>query len=380
MRILVMIESLGRGGAERALVYLLPRLQARGFCFEVAALWPPYDLAPELETAGIPVHRLDIRFKWNLLAACWKIAFLCRVSRFDILHSHLFFAAFYSALTWPFSPRTVRLVTLHNLGYDVSPAFDLSRKLLKVVDGLFMRTCIDAHIAVSARVAQHYLLNLGLREITVIPNALPVSFSLPSKVDRAKVFARYNLPGGQFLVLMVGRFAKEKGHRYLLEAVEMLRRRNLHLAVLIIGDGPLAEEIANEIRSRKLDDRVKIHPAIPHTELLDVMEAADVLVLPSTHEGFPLAPAEAMLMGKPVLATAVGGLPELIEDGISGLLVPPANPEALCAGIAKLMSAPALRKKLGKAGRLRVTKSFSCEELVPVWQQFYENLFRKRRQ
>ncbi len=374
MRILIVIETLGRGGAEHALLYLLPQLRLRGFDFEVAALWPPYQLAPELEAAGIPVRRLNVKPHWNLPVACAKIVEECRRGRFQIVHSHLFFARIFTALALLFSRHPRLVVSFHSLDYESYPAFDFPREVLKAADGLLMRRCIDGYVAVSSRVAQHYQAHLRLREITVIPNALPVTSSNLSNADRDGVLKRYGIPPGHFLILTVGRFVKEKGQRFLLDAIESLRRRNLRPFLLMLGDGPLIKEISGEVRSRKLDVQVRIHPAVPQRELLKVMQAADALVFASLQEGFPLAPAEAMLMQKPVLATAVGGLPELIEDGVSGLLVPPADPEAMATKISRLMAEPNLRKRLGKAGRQRVLQLFSFDAIVPKWEQFYWNL------
>src|SRR5207247_228325 len=97
--ILVLIESLGRGGAERALVNQLPELRRRGFDIEVAALWAPYDLAPELEQQGVPVHRLDVRPRWNALGGLRALARLGRRRRIDVVHGHLFFGSVYTALS-----------------------------------------------------------------------------------------------------------------------------------------------------------------------------------------------------------------------------------------------------------------------------------------
>jgi len=137
---------------------------------------------------------------------------------------------------------------------------------------------------------------------------------------------------------------------------------------------PVLEAVrASSLGARLSPPQVEVLAAMPHEELLSIVAAADVLVLASTHEGFPLVPVEAALLRVPVLATRVGGLPELIEDGTSGLLVEPGDPTALADGLARLAADPGLRRRLGEAGRQAASR-FSPEAQVPRWIEFYSGL------
>ncbi len=136
MKILTVIESLGRGGAEQALVNLLPVLKARCHQCDVVALWPPYDVAPVLERYGIALHRLNIEGRWNLPQAVPRLARTVRQVKPDVVHAHLFFASLYSALTRPLAPGPVRVVTFHNLAYDSYPADTVWKRARKRLDGI----------------------------------------------------------------------------------------------------------------------------------------------------------------------------------------------------------------------------------------------------
>jgi colanic acid/amylovoran biosynthesis glycosyltransferase len=147
-----------------------------------------------------------------------------------------------------------------------------------------------------------------------------------------------------------------KGHTHLLRAVDRLRAQGRRLVVDLIGDGELREGLEAESRALGLADAVAFHGARPSAEVVTAMERADVFVLPSVitasgkMEGLPVALMEAMAREVPVVATAISAIPELVEDGVTGLLVPPEDPEALAAALARLADDPELRVRLGWAG------------------------------
>jgi len=375
-KLLHIIDTLGRGGAEALLVDLLPALQARGFYCEVAALRPPYDLGPTLEHAGVTVHRLNIGSQWNMHRAVGRLTSLARQEQFEVLHAHLFPATYYCAFTKALLPAPRRVVTFHSIDYDLFPTKNFKRKGLKLANTILMRHCIDAHVAVSEAVAEHYRRHLSLKSITVIQNAVNANVTRP-KIGRQSIRAQYGFSCDEFLIVMPCRFTLEKGHRYLLDAIELLRARGVRTKILLLGFGPLEAYLVNEIQKRSLADDVKIHPYVPRNKLMEIIQAADLFVMPSTHEGFPMAATEAMLLGCPVLATSVGGLPELIENGVSGILVNPRDSEALAIGLGRLFSDMELRARLGENGRERVLKKFATDAIVPRWERFYQDIWTK---
>ena len=162
-------------------------------------------------------------------------------------------------------------------------------------------------------------------------------------------------------VICVARLEHIKGHRYLIEACAQLKARNVDFRCFLIGDGELHSQIQKQISRLNLDPLVKIMGFQPHQQVLEFLAQADVLVLPSLSEGIPVAAMEAMAAGLPVVASSVTGVPELVMDGMTGLLVPKQNSEALAEALLKLYNEPEMRMRLGRNGRLKVGKEYNLQ-------------------
>jgi glycosyltransferase involved in cell wall biosynthesis len=144
-----------------------------------------------------------------------------------------------------------------------------------------MRHCIDAHVAVSELVAEHYRKHLDLESITVINNAVSGNITC-SNIDRQSIRASYGFSCDEFLMVMLCRFVLQKGHRYLLDAIELLRARGICTKVLLLGRGPIQEHLLNEIHMRGLANDIKLHPNVPRSKLMQIVQAADLFFMPST--------------------------------------------------------------------------------------------------
>lgn len=172
----------------------------------------------------------------------------------------------------------------------------------------------------------------------------------------------------EFLVLCPAHLYPVKGHRYLIEALRILKDRGLACSLLIAGRGHLLEALQEQVSTLQLEDRVTFFGQVPHERILEWYHnrEVDAVVLPSVdlgeheHEGIPVALMEAMAYGIPVVSTATGGVPELIEKG-AGLMVDPEDPEALAAALQQLIVDPALRSHVGMAGRRRIESDFAVE-------------------
>lgn len=359
MRVLHLIETLGRGGTEQALVNVLPSLRAKGVDVEVCALRPPYTLAADIERQGFLVHRLDIFHRWDLAHAVPRVAALLRRD-YDALHGHSFFPALYMALVRP-PPRAPRFVTFHSLDYDSYPARTPWHRVRKRLDSWLMNHAIEVRLAVSPAVADHYRDHLALESVQVVHNAICVGDRVgPATSDeRGDVMRRFGVDTSGHLLIVPSRYVHEKGHRYFVEAFETLMMDRPKLRALFVGDGPLHKDIEELVRSKGLADRIHVHGAAAHADLMELIAASSVVVLPSTHEGFGLAAAEGMALSKPVVATSVGGIPLLIRDDETGLLVPPADAKALAAAIERLLRDPALRQRLGERASKHIEENFA---------------------
>lgn len=198
--------------------------------------------------------------------------------------------------------------------------------------------------------------------------------ALPGRLDKAP---KKEVSRGQFVLLCPAAFLPIKGHRYLIEALQLLPS---HVHLWLAGEGPLRFEIEAQVERLGLGERVRFLGYLPHEDLIAFYQcgAIDAVVLPSVdlgdglNEGIPVALIEAMAYGYPVVATATGGIPELLREG-AGLLVPDKSSEALADAILRLVSDEALRRQLALQGRLRVEEEFAIEKitstLVGLWKE-----------
>jgi colanic acid/amylovoran biosynthesis glycosyltransferase len=180
-------------------------------------------------------------------------------------------------------------------------------------------------------------------------------------------------PGGgrPLHVVSVGRMTPVKGHALLVEALARLRDRGRDVTAKLIGDGPLRDELLRRVESLGLDGNVMLPGAIGQDDIRAEYEAADVFVQPSFAEGIPVVLMEAMALEVPVVATRIAGIPELVEDGVSGLVVAPGHVEALADAIERLAEDPALRLELGRRGREKVAREFSIDESARRLEVFF---------
>lgn len=171
-------------------------------------------------------------------------------------------------------------------------------------------------------------------------------------------------PRGALRIVCVGSLEEVKGHAHLLEACRVLRGRGVELRCDLAGDGPLRAELEAQVARAGLRGRVRLHGGLPRPAVLRLLGQADVAVLASRptrqgkREGIPVALMEAMACGLPVVSTSISGIPELVESGRTGFLVPPADAVALADALEALAADPGLRARMGRAGRERVVRDF----------------------
>jgi glycosyltransferase involved in cell wall biosynthesis len=169
---------------------------------------------------------------------------------------------------------------------------------------------------------------------------------------------------------------KNKGARYLVEALALLhRRRDLRLTVV---DRPIAYVVPALARELGIADRVTVTGRVSRDELVRLYNQAEVFVSPSLYEGFGLPVAEAMACGAPIVATTAGAFPEVVEDSVSGLLVPPGDARALADAIERLLGDRALQQRLGREGRRRIAEHFSWRETAVQTLALYQQVRSER--
>lgn len=367
MKILQVIDSLGIGGAEQVLTVLMPALKKRGHDVVVAVRTEPLELEALLVRAGVPVVQLAPRHKWNLLGSALNIARVAREHNVQIIHAHFYFPAQAVALVKLLRLyRCVTVVTFHNLAYAHgvnSSGLGLSVK--KLLARVLCRFGFDQKIAVSSAVAAHYKTALGLAEIDVIHNPVDVT-----AVDAVAAVAPA-APKGPLHIVVPGRLVHEKGHLDFLDALTVLPAQSQTFAVTFAGDGNLRQTLEGRVAELGLDGLIHFAGGLEHVELLRVVASADIVVIPSRFEGFGLTAIEAMALAKPVIVCAVGGLLEIVEHEVSGLVVPVADPHQLALALERLITRSAERDDFGEGGRRRVEEQFSLPIIANQLQRLY---------
>jgi glycosyltransferase involved in cell wall biosynthesis len=355
------IWSLQMGGAERVVADLALRLDRKRFAPLVCCLNFKGQLASELEAEGIPVFVLDKRPKLDP----WLVPRLVRLMRREraqVVHTHLWTASFWGRIAGLVARVPALVVTEHNI--------DLWRGRWHLLADrtLARRTC--HFVFVSREVERFYRDHLPLREggFEVVHNGV-APWPRRHNSDPQAARQRLGLPAEGPVVGVIGRLEARKGHRHFLDALARLRRQDPRLVGLIVGEGREREALLAQRKALGLDEVVRLPGFWP--DLAEALDAIDVFVLPSLMEGHPLAILEAMAAAKPVVATAVGGNAEAIEDGRSGLLVPPADPSALAAGILDLVADPERAARLGRAGLATFEQHFSLERSVRANEDAY---------
>lgn len=358
IRVLLVTKSLGHGGAERLLVDLASNGDRGRFEYQVALVLESEDaFVPAIESQGIVVHRLGATHNLDLR---WLTTFrrLVLGQRFDIVHFHLPYSAALGrpvALSIPRRLRPVTFYTEHSMWDRVSP-------LVKLLNRATIK--FDAEVIAVSQAALDALPGPVGRRARVLEHGVDLSASselveMRSHV-RTAVRAELEVPDGTLLALTVANLRSEKGYDVLLECAGSPNIRNLPIVFVAAGSGGLTEELADRHRALGLGARFRF---LGHRgDVLALMTAADLVILPSHQEGLPVVLMEATSVGATIVATSVGGVPQIITDGVNGLLVPPGRPEELAAAIERLWSDPELRSALGRQaaaerGRFDVTRA-----------------------
>ncbi|NDV48036.1 MULTISPECIES: glycosyltransferase [unclassified Salipiger] len=367
-RILYVIDSLKFGGAEMLLLGLLDAARDRG-CEAHVAYFTPGPLEARVAERDVGMTRLSTRGLRDprALARCMK---LIRDWRPDIVHSHLIKSDLVGQTAARLS-GVPRIITLHNT--------DPWRE--KKAKSLMYRTITagaDACIGVSDRVANHVARTGGFRaeRIETIVNGIDLHHFDPARTQPLDL-ARYGVQPGAKVVAVIGSLTPQKDHENFLRSAAILAQRVPQAVFLVVGEGPLGPQIEAQARGLGLGpERLILTGAI--SRMRELLAALDVMVVSSAWEGLPMVLLEGMAMQCAVASTDVGGIPDVLEDGRSGRLVPAHDPEALAQAVAGLLADPAAAARLGGAARDTVVARFSAEVMRERIFALYDSKTRPR--
>ncbi len=363
LKVLQLIPTLDRSGAEKQAAALARGLPRNRFRVEVAALTRLGPLADELEADGIPVSLIAKRLKIDPFCLGRLVRFL-RDKKFDVVHTWIFAANSYGRVA-ALSAR-VPVVVTSEMAVDLWKGrghFAIDRKLARITD----------RIVGNSQAVVDFYQNQGIpREKLAMIRSGVEPFDPPS-IDRAAVRNEFGVAIDQPLVIYAGRLAKQKGLDDLLFALDLLQHVMPQVRTLIVGSGPLRGELEELARMHKLEEKVRF---LGHRDDVPrLLTAADVLVLPSLYEGLPNVVLEAMMCGKPVVATSAPGTTEVVVDGETGLLVPPRKPAEITRALRAIILDPERAAAMGRAGRERALVGFAASAMIDQFAQLYQEIY-----
>ncbi len=364
------VPSLVVGGAERLVVNLLLHLNRRRYAPVAICLEKPlgthYETA--LQQAGIPLYFLGKGSGANA-RVYRQLQALFRQYRPTVVHTHIIGLNYAYPLMLLY--RTpVRVHTIHSLAPK-----EMGVRVGKWVRLLAFRYRIGrvVPVAVAAGVQRTIEQLYGYRNAPLIPNGIPTDEYAPDMERRLRWRAEQGLEPHAMVITTVGRLVALKNHALLMRAFAQLRA-SVPLYLLIVGTGEQDVAIRQQVEALRLSERVRLLGQ--RSDVPAILNASDIFVLSSRVEGNPLSVQEAMASGLPVVATAVGGVPELVEDGISGLLVPSEDESALTHALQTLIDQPGRRQQMGIAARQRAVAHFDIRHTVRRYEALYEALLQ----
>ena len=352
----------GISGSEAHLLTLLPGLRERGwdarFCLLHEGESGAAEFSERLAGAGVPVEQVRLARDVDPLALS-RLLGIVRHLRPRLLHTHLVHADAYGLPAGKLARVPVLVSTKHGFNpFRESRAFALGDRTIGRL--------VDVHVAISRGLAKYLAETEGFDEaqFEIVHYGIAAGPEPPP------------LPPAEPRLLCVGRLVPIKGHETLLRAFAEARRSLPELTLEVVGDGPLRAELEERTRDLDLSDAVvfagRVAPVAP------AYEHAAIVVVPSLGEGFGMVALEAAERGRPVVASAVGGLPEIVDDGRTGMLVPPADAGALARTLVELAGDPARGAAMGLAGRARALREFSLDRCADRIDALYRSGLARR--
>jgi glycosyltransferase involved in cell wall biosynthesis len=365
----------GYGGAERLAYELTRRLDPSRFHSHLCTIRAPFadreqaterDRA-ELAAAGVQFVELNERGPYLASPTAWRRLYtLLSRESIDILHAHMPRASIPGALLARLA--RVPVVISHEHGSTLA-----GRPARRFLDRNVIARLSTVVLAVSEWDRRQLIDLQGMPadRIRVLPNGIVTPPETGPDL-RPELAPTPETP----LIGSVGRLFREKGYDYLVRAAALLKQRGRGFQCVILGLGPEEQRLRELTADLGVDEEVRLLGR--RTDAIDVMRALDVAILCSRREGSPLVMMEYMAVAAPIVAARVGGVPELIEDGVEGVLVAPDDPAALAAAIERLLDDRELARRLGAAAQARQRQRYDIGVVVKRLEQLYVELYLRR--
>lgn len=353
IKIIYIITSLNFGGAEKLLIDVVRYLDKSRYEVKVLTVTGGGPLVSEFEKVGIAVKIFEKKNKLGI-GVIWQIYKYLKQEKPQIVHTHLFGGDTWGRLAAIFARVPIIISTEHNTNLDEG----FLKRLVKIFLSLFNKKVI----AVSQAVKNYSVAvdHINEKKMIVIPNGIEIDkfVVIPEK--------KYGSPP---VIGIIGRLERQKGHEFLFEALNLIK--TIPWTLWVIGQGSLGPRL--EKLAKDLDLRERIIFLGARRNIREFLEQIDIFVLSSLWEGLGLAVLEAAAAGKPIVASRVGGIPEIIENGKTGVLVEPKNIKSLAEGLERVLLGESEAKEMGRRAKKEMVK-FDVKNMVVAYEKLYEEL------
>lgn len=362
IQILFVTDQLLIGGAERQLIEMCKRFDRDQFELFLFCTIAGGHLKDEFESLGVVVHVCEKKTIPHV-SMIMQLARYIRSKRIDIVHSWLWYSTIVCYLSTRLSPKVVWIATVHGIHLGFGRWHTLAERLAyRAVDHL--------------TTVSHYNRRILLESVPESAGKSTVIFNGIDAVGDRGSSAMSPTVGRGKVIGCIANFGKEKGHVFLVRAMSLVVEECPDVELLLVGEGALRPQIEAEISKSGLADR--IHLLGRRDDVPDILARLDFAVLPSLIEGMPIAILEAMVARLPVVATRVGGIPEIVDDGETGLLVDSGNPEDLAGAMVRLLKNRREREMMGAAAYCRAVEVFGIARTLKSYEALYFDQYLSR--
>ena len=377
--ILFVIVNLTFGGGERVFSQVIRGLNKEKFDVFVACQ-PGGIFEEKLREVGIKIEPLDMTSRYNL-GTISQLKKIIETKNIQIVHSQDGRADFFARIAGKIAnvPIIISSVAMLVEGYDVN----IFRKVLYILMDRWSERCVDKFIVLS-EVLRHTLIErhgIEPEKIVKIYNGIEIDEYKPNnergiRIEDSGLRKEFGFRNDVPVIGTIGRLVWQKGFEYLIKAIPKIVKDLPEAKFLIVGEGPLREKL------EELGKRLKVKDNIIFTgfrsDIKEILASIDVLVMPSLLEGLPMVLLEGMAMAKPIVATNIDGISEVLENGKTGLLVPPKDTDTLAEAIIEILNNKTKASHLGQNARKIVEEKFSVEKMVEQIEWVYEGLLNEK--
>jgi glycosyltransferase involved in cell wall biosynthesis len=366
INMLHLVNGFAIGGGEMKVLELVQRLDKSRYNITVCSVGQGGPLEPEFRkiVERVEIYDKKFSFDFNLVA---KVARLMKEQEIEILQTTLFYADIIGAyaaylakvpvvVSW--EPVTGPFAFRHYWSYKLA------------------MQKIDRVVAVSEDIRQRVIHERNLSPEKVLTIHYGVDLEKFAPEDQTLTRGDIGVTNDHLVLGTVARFDYPKGHKYLIDAAPEIVRQFPNARFVFVGDGPLRNEVEQQINQLGLNSYFVLLGF--RRDVKQLLGVFDLFILPSLSEGLPNAVLEAMACSNPVVATAVNGVVEVVEDGKTGFLVPPADPARMADAVIKMLGSPENLKVMGKYGRERVATHFSVEQQISKFEELYYSLYAEK--